>query len=68
LACRLADHPWVKSTGMVHARADGSIASENPPKKYQDIYAAELRHDPEGIYAEYCASSAVDDHGVRISG
>ena len=42
------DHPWVaKHPEWFTTRADGSIAyAENPPKKYQDIYPAELRQRP----------------------
>ena len=48
------DHPWVKEhPEWFHHRPDGSIAyAENPPKKYQDIYPAQLlaavRNSPGG--------------------
>ena len=63
------DHPWVTShPEWFTTRADGSIAySENPPKKYQDIYPINFDNDPEGIYAE--VRRVVQhwmDHGVRI--
>ena len=39
--------------GVVHHRADGTIAyAENPPKKYQDIYPINFDNDPAGLYAE----------------
>ncbi|HEY2506412.1 MAG TPA: alpha-1,4-glucan--maltose-1-phosphate maltosyltransferase [Streptosporangiaceae bacterium] len=63
------DHPWVKEhQEWFTTRADGTIAySENPPKKYQDIYPFNFDNDPEGIYAE--VSRVVRywmSHGVRI--
>jgi starch synthase (maltosyl-transferring) len=63
------DHPWVAAhPEWFTTRPDGSIAySENPPKKYQDIYPLNFDNDPEGIYAE--ALRVVMhwvNHGVRI--
>jgi starch synthase (maltosyl-transferring) len=63
------DHPWVREhPEWFTTRADGSIAySENPPKKYQDIYPINFDNDPEGIYAE--VNRVVRHwmrHGVRI--
>jgi len=63
------DHPWVeKHPEWFTTRADGSIAySENPPKKYQDIYPFNFDNDPEGIYAAVRAVvQQWMDHGVRI--
>ena len=63
------DHPWVtKHPEWFTTRADGTIAySENPPKKYQDIYPVNFDNDSDGIYAE--VSRVVRhwmSHGVRI--
>ncbi len=63
------DHPWVSEhPEWFTTRADGSIAySENPPKKYQDIYPINFDNDYAGIYAE--ARRLLTywmDHGVRI--
>jgi starch synthase (maltosyl-transferring) len=63
------DHPWVhKHPEWFTTRADGSIAySENPPKKYQDIYPLNFDNDPEGIYAEVLRVVRLwIDHGVTI--
>jgi len=63
------DHPWVKEhPEWFTKRADGSIAySENPPKKYQDIYPFNFDNDPEGIYAEIERIVRLwMSHGVRI--
>jgi starch synthase (maltosyl-transferring) len=63
------DHPWVKEhPEWFTTRADGSIAySENPPKKYQDIYPFNFDNDPEGIYAEVERVVRLwMSHGVRI--
>ena len=63
------DHPWVKEhPEWFTTRADGSIAySENPPKKYQDIYPFNFDNDPEGIYAEILRIVRMwMDYGVRI--
>ena len=48
------DHPWVKSNPQwFNKRADGTIAyTENPPKKYQDIYPINFDDDYEGIRDE----------------
>ena len=47
---------------------DGSIAySENPPKKYEDIYPLNFDNDPDGLYAEILRVVRFwIDHGVRI--
>ncbi len=63
------DHPWVREhPEWFTTKADGTIAyAENPPKKYQDIYALNFDNDPDGIYAE--VKRVVRhwmDHGVRI--
>ncbi|MGO8957061.1 MAG: alpha-1,4-glucan--maltose-1-phosphate maltosyltransferase [Streptosporangiaceae bacterium] len=63
------DHPWVtRHPEWFTTRADGTIAySENPPKKYQDIYPLNFDNDPEGIYAEVrVLVRHWMDHGVRI--
>jgi starch synthase (maltosyl-transferring) len=63
------DHPWVKEhPEWFTTRADGSIAySENPPKKYQDIYPFNFDNDPDGIYAEVERIVRLwMSHGVRI--
>jgi starch synthase (maltosyl-transferring) len=63
------DHPWVKEhPEWFTTRADGSIAySENPPKKYQDIYPINFDNDPEGIFAEVERIIRMwMSHGVRI--
>ncbi|MCO8270107.1 alpha-1,4-glucan--maltose-1-phosphate maltosyltransferase [Actinoplanes sp. TRM 88003] len=63
------DHPWVAAhPEWFTTRADGSIAySENPPKKYQDIYPLNFDNDPEGLYAELRRIVQVwIDHGVGI--
>jgi starch synthase (maltosyl-transferring) len=63
------DHPWVKEhPEWFTTRADGSIAySENPPKKYQDIYPFNFDNDPEGLYAEVLRIVRLwIDLGVRI--
>lgn len=51
------DHPWVtEHPEWFTKRADGTIAySENPPKKYQDIYNFNFDADPEGIYQAFLA-------------
>ncbi|HEY3736933.1 MAG TPA: alpha-1,4-glucan--maltose-1-phosphate maltosyltransferase [Jatrophihabitans sp.] len=63
------DHPWVQQhPEWFTTRADGSIAySENPPKKYQDIYPLNFDNDPAGLYAE-CLRVVRHwmDAGVRI--
>jgi starch synthase (maltosyl-transferring) len=48
------DHPWVSEhPEWFTTRPDGTIAySENPPKKYQDIYPLNFDNDPDGLYAE----------------
>ena len=48
------DHPWAREhPEWFTTRADGTIAySENPPKKYQDIYPLNFDNDPDGLYAE----------------
>ena len=63
------DHPWVtRHPEWFTTRADGTIAySENPPKKYQDIYPLNFDNDPDGIYA--AVAGLVRHwmaHGVRI--
>ncbi|MET0418679.1 MAG: maltotransferase domain-containing protein [Actinoplanes sp.] len=63
------DHPWVtEHPEWFTTRADGSIAySENPPKKYQDIYPLNFDNDREGLYAEIRRVVQVwIDHGVRV--
>jgi starch synthase (maltosyl-transferring) len=63
------DHPWVREhPEWFTTRADGSIAySENPPKKYQDIYPPNFDNDPAGIYAEMLRIVRLwMAHGVRI--
>lgn len=49
------DHPWVKAhPEWFHIRPDGSIKySENPPKKYEDIYPINFNSsDWQGLWAE----------------
>jgi starch synthase (maltosyl-transferring) len=48
------DHPWAREhPEWFTLRVDGSIAySENPPKKYQDIYPLNFDVDPAGLYTE----------------
>ncbi len=48
------DHPWVaEHPEWFTTKPDGTIAySENPPKKYQDIYPLNFDNDPKGLYAE----------------
>ena len=48
------DHPWVKAhPNWFRHKPDGSIAfAENPPKKYQDIYAIDFNADMPGIEKE----------------
>jgi starch synthase (maltosyl-transferring) len=63
------DHPWVtEHPEWFTTQADGSIAySENPPKKYQDIYPINFDNDYAGIYAEIRRILHYwMDHGVRI--
>jgi starch synthase (maltosyl-transferring) len=63
------DHPWAKEhPEWFTVRADGTIAySENPPKKYQDIYPFNFDNDFEGIYREINRIVRLwMDHGVRI--
>jgi starch synthase (maltosyl-transferring) len=63
------DHPWVtEHPEWFTTKADGTIAySENPPKKYQDIYPINFDNDPAGIYAEVLRIVRHwMDHGVRI--
>jgi starch synthase (maltosyl-transferring) len=64
------DHPWVSAhPEWFRQRPDGTIQySENPPKKYQDIYPLDFEtKDPEGLWT---ALKGVFDHwideGVRI--
>ncbi|HEY3926724.1 MAG TPA: alpha-1,4-glucan--maltose-1-phosphate maltosyltransferase [Acidothermaceae bacterium] len=63
------DHPWVtQHPEWFTTRADGTIAySENPPKKYQDIYPLNFDNDYEGLYAEVARVVRLwMSHGVRI--
>ena len=63
------DHPWAaEHPDWFTQRADGSIAyAENPPKKYQDIYALNFDRDPAGLYAEVLRVVRLwMSHGVRI--
>ncbi len=63
------DHPWVKAhPEWFTTLSDGTIAySENPPKKYQDIYPVNFDNDPAGIYAEVLrVVYHWIEHGVRI--
>jgi starch synthase (maltosyl-transferring) len=63
------DHPWVtEHPEWFTTRPDGTVAySENPPKKYQDIYPLNFDNDPEGIYAEVLRVVMLwIKHGVRI--
>jgi starch synthase (maltosyl-transferring) len=63
------DHPWVtEHPEWFTTRADGTIAySENPPKKYQDIYPINFDNDPDGIYVESLrVLRHWMAHGVRI--
>jgi len=63
------DHPWVtEHPEWFTTRADGTIAySENPPKKYQDIYPLNFDNDYEGLYAEVARVVRLwMSHGVRI--
>ena len=63
------DHPWVtEHPQWFTTRADGTIAySENPPKKYQDIYPLNFDNDYEGLYAEVARIVRLwMSHGVRI--
>jgi starch synthase (maltosyl-transferring) len=48
------DHPWVSEhPEWFTTRPDGSIAfSENPPKKYQDIYPINFDNDFQGVLNE----------------
>ena len=48
------DHPWVtEHPEWFTTLPDGSIAfSENPPKKYQDIYPINFDNDPIGLRTE----------------
>jgi starch synthase (maltosyl-transferring) len=48
------DHPWVSAhPEWFTTRPDGTIAySENPPKKYQDIFPLNFDNDPAGLYDE----------------
>jgi starch synthase (maltosyl-transferring) len=63
------DHPWVtEHPEWFRHRPDGSVAySENPPKKYQDIYPLYFDADYAGLLAE--AARVLRhwmSHGVRI--
>ena len=63
------DHPWVtEHPQWFTTRADGTIAySENPPKKYQDIYPLNFDNDYEGLYNEIARIVRLwMSHGVRI--
>jgi starch synthase (maltosyl-transferring) len=63
------DHPWVtEHPEWFTTRADGTIAySENPPKKYQDIYPLNFDNDYEGLYAAIVRVVRLwMSHGVRI--
>ncbi len=63
------DHPWVtQHPEWFTTLPDGSIAcSENPPKKYEDIYPLNFDNDPAGLYAEILRVVRFwIDHGVRI--
>jgi starch synthase (maltosyl-transferring) len=63
------DHPWVTAhPEWFTTRADGTIAySENPPKKYQDIYPLNFDNDYEGLYREIARVVRLwMSHGVRI--
>ena len=63
------DHPWVtQHPEWFSTLPDGSIAySENPPKKYEDIYPLNFDNDPDGLYAEILRVVQFwIDHGVRI--
>jgi starch synthase (maltosyl-transferring) len=63
------DHPWVRDhPEWFTIRLDGSIAySENPPKKYQDIYPLNFDNDYEGILKEIIRVVRFwVDRGVRI--
>jgi starch synthase (maltosyl-transferring) len=63
------DHPWVtEHPQWFTTRADGTIAySENPPKKYQDIYPLNFDNDYDGLYNEIARIVRLwMSHGVRI--
>ena len=63
------DHPWVtQHPEWFTTLPDGSIAySENPPKKYEDIYPLNFDNDPDGLYAEILRVVRFwIDHGVRV--
>ncbi len=63
------DHPWVtQHPEWFTTLPDGSISySENPPKKYEDIYPLNFDNDPEGLYAEILRVVRFwIDHGVHI--
>ncbi len=63
------DHPWVSEhPEWFTTQADGTIAySENPPKKYQDIYPLNFDNDPNGICREVLrVVRHWMKHGVRI--
>ncbi len=63
------DHPWVSEhPEWFTIRADGSIAySENPPKKYQDIFPINFDRDLAGMVAESVRLLRHwMSHGVRI--
>ncbi len=63
------DHPWVtEHPEWFTTRADGTIAySENPPKKYQDIYPLNFDNDYDGLYNEIARVVRLwMSHGIRI--
>ena len=43
-------------SGSPRGRTARIAYAENPPKKYQDIYPLNFDNDPNGLYAESCAS------------
>ncbi|GAA5033400.1 alpha-1,4-glucan--maltose-1-phosphate maltosyltransferase [Actinopolymorpha pittospori] len=63
------DHPWVtEHPEYFLKRADGSIAfSENPPKKYEDIYPINFDTAPATLYLEFSRIIRLwIDRGVKI--
>jgi len=63
------DHPWAaEHPEWFTVLPDGTIAySENPPKKYQDIYPVNFDNDRDGIYTEALrVLRHWMSHGVRI--
>jgi starch synthase (maltosyl-transferring) len=63
------DHPWVaQHPEWFTTLPDGTIAySENPPKKYEDIYPLNFDNDPAPLYAEILRVIRFwIDHGVLI--